>query len=204
MILPSRIIDLKRKGGNDMKSKRKIKTIYVNLGWASTIIPSATTLLAAFVAPLFNIIFPPPTPPTPPTIESSPIVVARKIGVRGNDGRVAFFNSCKGEIYLYKKFLDENYIGKPWDNKPNSAKLLGWKINIIANNPLHIDIWYESDNNFRCAVPYLDEKGIDYSNQISAYLIEGGILKVEFDFDSTPIDIYDLDKILAIPMYETR
>lgn len=128
-------------------------------------------------------------------------VVARKIGVRGNDGRAAFFNSCSGEIYLYKKFLDDNYIGKTLNYNSETTKLIGWEIAIIANKPLHIAIYQRPDNKYRCVVPYFKEKGIDYTNQISAYLIEGGILKIEFDFESTPLDIYDLDKILVVSIY---
>lgn len=138
--------------------------------------------------------------------DSKEICKAQEIGIEKKDGLAVFFNSCCGKIYINRKYLIENYIGKLRDYESRKcSRLVGWNICIIANNPFHINVYFDEENgDYKCVVPYLEEKRINYSNQISAKIAKNGVLNITFNFISSPMDIYDLDKIIVKPIYELR
>lgn len=113
------------------------------------------------------------------------------------DAKVELFSANSGIAYIYRGFLEMNYIGTSFGGQT----ITGWTISLCANdetftfeivpiqNGTYFDIEFYSSNTF------VDSNKI--KNLISAELTEKGDLKVEFNFRNNPIDLSSSSKIMV-------
>lgn len=103
--------------------------------------------------------------------------------------KAVLYSPNSGEAYIYKEFLEENYVDKIIDNK---YKLLGWLIDFHTDGQsVKFRVFPSQDGyyNFEVEAPnmFVDKNKI--RSFISAELLTNGDLKISFNFRSNSIDL---------------
>lgn len=114
--------------------------------------------------------------------------------VSDENGKIELFSDHSGVAYIYKRFLDENPIGKV---NGIGDTIIGWSISLHCNEKvLSFNILSQSDK-FECTAQYnLDgEYQGTYLYDMFTKREENGDIIIEFDINKIAFDLRDSTKI---------
>ncbi len=109
------------------------------------------------------------------------------------DGKIKLFNSCSGEAYINKGYLEKNSIGKILYGE--RKEICAWSIDLLYNEmtKFFINVEPTSNNQYECTA-WCSEANDNtsfykYLGEINVESSQNGDLKIDFQFDSLPFDL---------------
>lgn len=166
---------------NEKKTQSKNKHNYY------IAIIGAVALVIAAIIGIFN-------------IDLTPFIIEGKhtpsdtIKFKHKNGKIELFDSSSGVAYIYKEFLDENLVGKIYDD---NKIVSGWAVKLYLDNDYFVFfVDPAGENNFQCYARYAEYDGStyvytnrNYTEEISVVLTEDQEIKIEFNINNVPFDL---------------